>query len=260
MKNVFTIIAGLIACGYPAFAALPAGWDTDFTNALAKAKAQQQPVLAYFTASWCGPCKMMTHTTLTNEAVIQALNSFSHVAVDIDDHQELAQAYGVRSVPTFHVLTSAGDRVSITTGYQDAARFLTWLTNGVSEAQETVAHLKESEEKLAGIDQLLRQTDLESLKKVAAEIINLCAERETAVVEVASERLAALARRNPALLLDGLNHPRLAARIQVANALRTQLGETFDVDPWSEAATRQQAIYHWRDKLAAEKSTSGKGS
>jgi len=260
MKNVFTIITGLIACACPAFAALPAGWETDFTNALAKAKAQQQPVLAYFTASWCGPCKMMTRTTLTNETVIQALNNFSHVAVDIDDHQELAQAYGVREVPTFHVLTSTGDKVSTTTGYQDAGRFLTWLTNGVSEAKETVAHRKESEEKLAAIDQLLRQTDVKSLQKAAAEIIDLCAERENAVVEAAGERLATLAKRNPALLLDGLNHPRLAARIQVANAMRAQLGENFDADPWSDPATRQQATSNWREKLTDHKLTDGKSS
>ena len=252
MKNVSTIIACLIACACPTFAALPAGWDTDFTNALKKAQAQQQPVLAYFTASWCGPCKMMTRTTLTNETVLQALNNFSHVAVDIDDHQELAKGYDVRAVPTFHILTPAGDKVSTTTGYQDAARFLTWLTNGVSEAKETVTRRKESEEKLAGIDQLLRQTDLESLKKAAAETIDLCAERENSVVEAASERLVALAKRNPALLLDGLNHPRLAARIQVANAMRTQLGESFDVDPWSDTTARQQAINRWRDKLAGQ--------
>jgi len=258
MKYLLTILSFLVAGTICAFAELPAGWDTDFTNALALAKARQQPVLAYFTASWCGPCKLMTSTTLTNQAVIQELAGYSHVAVDIDEHQDLAGKYGVRAVPTFRVLTAAGDEVSTTTGYQDAGSFLQWLTNGISEVKEAVVQQKQFEEKLAHADQMIRQADAESLRKAAVELFDLCAERGGAIVEAAGERLATLARRDATLLLDGLNHPRLAARICVANVLRSQVGEAFDFDPWSEAATRQQDIARWRAKLYSPRTTSGK--
>jgi thioredoxin-like negative regulator of GroEL len=243
----------LLASAFVSFADTPAGWGTDFTNALAQAQARRQPVLAYFTASWCGPCKMMARTTLTNEAVIQALTNFSHVAVDIDEQRELAQQHGVRAVPTFQLLAANGDEISSTTGYQDAARFLHWLTNGVREAQEAATRRKQFEEKLAGTDRLLQQPEAESLKSAAAELFDLCSERSETISRPATERLAKLAVRDPRLLLDGLNHPRLAARIQAANVLRAQLGEAFDVDPWSDAATRRDAIAQWRQKLASYK-------
>jgi len=250
MKKLSALILSLIAGTCSILAELPAGWGTNFNAALAEAKTQQRPVLAYFTASWCGPCKMMARTTLTNEAVIQALNGFSHVAVDIDEQRELAEQHGIRAVPTFKILTAAGDQVSSTTGYQDAERFLLWLTNGVSDVKEAVLRKTQDEEKLAHADQLLKRTDAGSLREAAAELIDLCAERASDVVKAADERLAALAKRDATLLLDGLNHPRLAARIHVANVFRSQIGDSFDVDPWSEPATRQQGIARWRAKLA----------
>ena len=73
-------------------------------------------------------------------------------------------------------------------------------------------------------------------------------------------RLTAVAARNPALLLDGLNNPRLAVRIQVANVLRARLGETFDVDPWSDQAVRAKAVAQWQTKLADQKPPAPKGS
>ena len=241
-----------------ALAELPAGWGTNFPAALAQAKLQQQPVLAYFTASWCGPCKLMARTTLTNEAVIAALNRFSHVAVDIDEHHDLAEKFGVSAVPTFQMLTAEGDEVRVTTGYQDAARFVQWLTNGVNEVKEAVARQKQFEEKLAQVDQALTQNDAESLRKAAAGLFDLCAERGEAMSRAAGERLARLAAREPALLLDGLNHARLAARIQAANALRKQLGDAFDVDPWSDATARREAVTQWRKKLSGNKSAEAK--
>src|SRR5437667_4491485 len=181
MKHLLSTLFLLFTFASCALAELPAGWATNFTAALAQAKAQQQPVLAYFTASWCGPCKLMARTTLTNEAVTQTLNGFSHVVVDIDEHHDLAEKHGARAVPTFQILTAAGDEVSTTTGYQDAGRFLQWLTNGVSEAKEADARQKQLVEKLASADQLLRKTDAESLGKAALELFDLCAERNEAM-------------------------------------------------------------------------------
>ena len=49
----------------------------------------------YFTATWCGPCKAFKPIIL--ELISEVYNITIH---DIDENQELASKYGVRSVPT----------------------------------------------------------------------------------------------------------------------------------------------------------------
>ena len=51
-----------------------------------------------FTASWCGPCKSLAMNLET------ANLGFPIEVVDIDAHNELAQEYGIRSVPTLVML------------------------------------------------------------------------------------------------------------------------------------------------------------
>lgn len=47
-----------------------------------------------FTASWCGPCKMLAKT-------LEQIETNTPIEViDIDVHPELATEFGIRSVPT----------------------------------------------------------------------------------------------------------------------------------------------------------------
>jgi thioredoxin 1 len=51
--------------------------------------------MKYFSATWCGPCK--TFKPIMNEIVGEG---HSVQFIDIDQQQDLAAKYGVRSVPT----------------------------------------------------------------------------------------------------------------------------------------------------------------
>ena len=50
--------------------------------------------ILYFSATWCGPCKMYAPT------INEASNSVNIRKVDVDQEQQLSQQHNVRSVPT----------------------------------------------------------------------------------------------------------------------------------------------------------------
>lgn len=239
------LLAGTLA----AYAELPVNWSTNYSAVLPVAGSESRPALVYFTASWCGPCKLMTRIILTDPVVMQSLSNVDHVAVDIDEHPDLAKAHDVEAVPTF-ILLSAGQEVDRATGFRPVDDFLEWLTNGVKEARSAALRLTLAKSDLAEADRLLAAQDTNSDRLAAAKLFDLCAERDTALVQAAAGRLKTLAARHPLAVLDGLNDSRLATRIQAANVLRASIGDAFGVDPWSDAATRLREVKAWRQKLA----------
>jgi thioredoxin 1 len=250
MKTLPAILLLVLGLAPMAGAEVPAGWSTNYAAALSQAAGEDKPALVFFTASWCGPCKMMSRSTLSEAAVQQALSHFACIAIDIDEQRELASQHGIEAVPTFVLLSAAGDEVQRATGFQAAGDFVPWLTNGLSGAREAALRQALARKTLAEADQLLTSTNADAPGQCARKLFDLCAGRDEAMVRLAAERLTVLASRRPAALLEGLGDPRLAARIQAANALRVRLGEEFNVDPWAEPGARAEGIQKWRVKLA----------
>lgn len=54
------------------------------------------PVLADFNADWCGPCKMLAPII---EEISEEKSNIKVVSINIDDEDELAEDYGVVSIP-----------------------------------------------------------------------------------------------------------------------------------------------------------------
>jgi len=57
-----------------------------------------KPVLLDFWAEWCGPCKMIA--PLLDEAADEYADKLAVVKLNIDENPNLAQKFGVRSIPT----------------------------------------------------------------------------------------------------------------------------------------------------------------
>jgi thioredoxin 1 len=56
------------------------------------------PVLVDFTASWCAPCRIMKPIL---EELATDRDDLRVVALDTEQHQEVAARYGVLAMPTF---------------------------------------------------------------------------------------------------------------------------------------------------------------
>lgn len=59
------------------------------------------PVLVDFWAAWCGPCKMIA--PVLEDLAKEYDGKVQIVKLDITDNEEVAQQYGIRSIPALYL-------------------------------------------------------------------------------------------------------------------------------------------------------------
>jgi len=74
--------------------------------------------LYYFSAPWCGPCKMLGPT--------MDKSGLPFTKVNVDNDTELSAKYGVRSVPTLLLVDSTGNEVKRLVGNNDLNTIKNW--------------------------------------------------------------------------------------------------------------------------------------
>lgn len=80
-------------------------------------------VLVDFSATWCGPCKML-------EGELEAIeDKIKIVKVDIDKFQKLTQEYRIMSVPTM-IFYKEGKKINEVVGYHTSDELLE-IINGL---------------------------------------------------------------------------------------------------------------------------------
>lgn len=72
----------------------------------------EKPVLADFNAAWCGPCRMLKPML---DQIAEERDDVKVVSINIDDEDELAEEYGVSSIPCL-VLFKGGQEANRSVG------------------------------------------------------------------------------------------------------------------------------------------------
>lgn len=76
-----------------------------------------KPVLFDFYATWCGPCKMQT--PIIEELAKKMGDAVEIRKIDVDQHMDLAEKYGIRVVPTL-IIEKDGKVIQSLEGVTDA--------------------------------------------------------------------------------------------------------------------------------------------
>jgi len=73
--------------------------DSEFENDVL---SSQTPVLVDFWAEWCGPCKMIG--PILEEIATEMGEKIKIVKVDVDNNNQTAMKYAIRSIPTLIII------------------------------------------------------------------------------------------------------------------------------------------------------------
>ena len=106
-------------------------WNSYSDQALAEAKAQNQPVMMDFYADWCIPCLELDRKTFVEPSVKEAVGHFKRLKIDLThfdspESEALRRRFNIAGVPTIVFLNSEGteQHSARVVGYLPAAEFL----------------------------------------------------------------------------------------------------------------------------------------
>ena len=86
------------------------------------------PVLVDFWAEWCGPCKSLG--PILEEISKDLKDKLQVVKVNLDENQDLAMKYSIRSIPTL-LLFKEGELVDTKVGLLPKSELVEWLDSKI---------------------------------------------------------------------------------------------------------------------------------
>lgn len=105
-------------------------WADEYASAQQQAAQSGKPMILFFTAEWCVPCRIMKRNVWADEQVEAIVNAgFTPVKIDVDDPASTAalNRYRVGATPTTIITDPQGDVLERAEGGISKADFLELL-------------------------------------------------------------------------------------------------------------------------------------
>ena len=109
-------------CHQPLFSGEPI--ELDSANFTRHVERNTVPLVVDFWAEWCGPCKMMAPEFA--KAASELEPEVRMAKLDTEAAQEIAQSYGIRSIPTM-ILFKNGKEAMRQSGAMRASQIVQWV-------------------------------------------------------------------------------------------------------------------------------------
>ena len=108
-----------------------AKWGDNLELALNQASDSDKIIMIDFMAQWCPPCKKMDQETFSDQNVIEKLNEFVLLKIDVDKQQDVAKKYngnarkyGGMGIPNILFLDKEKNIVHRIVGFHDADQLI----------------------------------------------------------------------------------------------------------------------------------------
>lgn len=126
------ILAALVILPSWTIAQQPIRWEVSLENAKIAASQGNRLILAQFTASWCGACRIMENEVFSQPGVVAAIEAhYVPVKINVEYFPATGRQYGITALPTTVILAPTGQVEAL------------YAMRGVVKADEYIARLNQ---------------------------------------------------------------------------------------------------------------------
>lgn len=132
-------LAVIAACSVALAGDFPKGspkFEDSLRSSLNDAKKNGKPIIAVFSAVWCGPCQKMKNDVYPSEAIKPFHDKFNWAYLDTDNNRNArdGEKFGVNGIPHIQFLDASGNPIGKQVGSTSPEAFAKTLESMLAKA------------------------------------------------------------------------------------------------------------------------------